>query len=80
MPDSFFKPAIKTCSNRGITEIAVLPKDVGLIGSSRQPRIFNPSSSAIFEIEFLTSALGSTNPIPVAYEPSAGSSNGRTAR
>ena len=80
MPDSLFKPARKSCSKRGITERAVLPNEDELIGSSRHPKIFNPSSSAIFEIESLMSALGSLKPIPVACNPSGGSSKGGTAR
>ena len=66
MPDSFFKPATNTCSKRGMTERAVLPKADELIGSSRHPKIFKPSSAAIFAIESLTSALGSIKPMPVA--------------
>jgi hypothetical protein len=66
MPDSFFAPARKICSKRGMTETAVFPSEAALIGNSRQPRTINPSSCASDSMDFFTSASGSINPMPVA--------------
>ena len=60
--------------------MAVLPSEAGLIGSSRQPKTFIPSSSAIFAISLRTSEPCAINAIPVAYESAAGRSNSTTAR
>ena len=80
---SLFSPAINICSNSGITEIAVLPKDLASVGTVRQPKIRTPSSFAIASIFLRNSGLLSALPIkntPVAYLVIGGNEKSTTER
>ena len=79
--DSLFSPAINICSKSGITEIAVFPNELELIGTLRQPRIRTPSSMAISAISLLSwvlSEVGSIKNMPVAYLEIGGKENSTT--
>ena len=79
-PDSAFLPATKSCSNFGITLIAVLPKVLASVGTSRHPKIIKFSSEANFSISVRTFAPASINASPAAYLPASGSLKFTSAR
>ena len=63
MPVSRWPDAVtNSCANWGITPSAVLPRQSGWVGTSRQPRTDSPSSAAISSIWVRVLATASSSP------------------
>ncbi len=63
MPVSRWPAAVtNSCANCGITPSAVLPRQSGWVGRSRQPSTDSPSSAAISSIWVRVLATASSSP------------------